>query len=57
MKTVKAGFNKMKNEASREGESMMKEMGEMKSSSKSKDEMEDKGEMKQKISRSDRKFH
>lgn len=56
MKTNKAGFNKMKNEASQEGESLMKEIGEMKEISSSKDKKEDKSEMKQKCSRSERKF-
>jgi hypothetical protein len=56
MKTNKASYNKMKNEASQEGESLMKEVGEMKSMSKSEDKKEDKMEMKQKCSRSERKF-
>ena len=59
MKTNKAGYNKVKNEASREGESLIKELGEAKLGSKSKDKKEDAMEMKgaKCCSRKDRKFY
>lgn len=56
MKTVKAGFNQMKNEASHEGESLFKEISEKKSMTPEMEKKEDSGELREKVSRSDRKY-